>query len=396
MLLRVRDNETFAMDARLEELVSLFAKDPRHALLDGGPDLNPLAWDGLSWEGQDLAKRAATFEVFCTSLALRDYRFRSSAETKPATTFASIGAGGSHDQVFDGVAIAWGGRALASAVDAEAAVKADPEGTARILFVQATMADRIDDADAERFGGNVLGFLTKPDYAKAHASEQIKTWREVYAALWAATGGKLQLDVILVCMFPGERTNFFSTIQVRDRILANLGNHKDLVGVRFGMEIWDQNDIAQAAMLAGLSIQRSLRNVRAMPFTDRTAAKGYLAIVPGEELVKALAPADTDFDADDIVLDPQFFLENPRHDLGDEPSENAGAGALARDIKDGKQAQALLCHNGITIVARHAELVGGDTIVMTTPQVGTGVRRPTLRAAPARRLWGPEFWWRPR
>ena len=38
-------------------------------------------------------------------------------------------------------------------------------------------------------------------------------------------------------------------------------------------------------------------------------------------VLKALAPADTDFDADEIVLDPQFFLENPRHDLGEEPAE---------------------------------------------------------------------------
>ena len=173
-------------------------------------------------------------------------------------------------------------------------------------------------------------------------------------------------------MFPGERANFFSTIQVRDRILETLSNHKDLVGMRFGMEISDLDDIAQAAMLAGLAIRRELKNVRAVPFTDRTAAKGFVAIVPGEELVRALSPADTDFDAEDeIVLDPQFFLENPRHDLGDAPAGNAGAGAMSRDIRDGKQAQALVCHNGITIVARHAEL-RGDSIIMITPQVVNG------------------------
>jgi hypothetical protein len=372
MLMRVRDNEAVAMDTRLEELVSIFARNPRTALANGGPDLEPLPWDGLDWKGDDLVARANTFEVFCTSLALRDYRFPLGAESQPQRTFASILAGRPHDRVFDGVAIAWGPRALTSVADVEEAVTADPDGTARILFVQAQISDQIPDADVERFGGNVLGFLTQPDYAKGGANEQVKTWRAIYDALWAATGGKLLLDVLLVFMFPGERANFFSTIQVRDRILETLSNHKDLVGVRFGMEISDLGDVAQAAMLAGLGIQRSLKNVRAVPFTDRTAAKGYLAIVPGEELVKALAAADTDFDADEIVLDPQFFLENPRHDLGDEPSENAGAGALARDIQDGKQAQAFVCHNGITIVARHAELKGGDTIVMTTPQVVNG------------------------
>lgn len=372
MLMRVRDDEAVAMETRLEELVAIFARDPRQALTEGGPNLEPLPWDGLAWDGEDLIKRANTFEVFCTSLALRDYRFPLSAESVPSSTFASIFTGGPHDRVFDGVAIAWGNKALTAAADVEEAVTADPEGTARILFVQAEMSDRIPDTDVERFGGNVLGFLTQPDYSKAHSSDQIKAWRAIYDALWAATGGKLQLDVVLVFMFPGARTNFFSTIQVRDRILANLGNHKDLVGVRFGMEVWDQEDIAQAAMLAGLAIERTLKNVRAIDFTDRTAAKGYLAIVPGEELVRALAPADADLDADEIVLDPQFFLENPRHDLGDEPSDNAGAGALARDIRSGKQAQALVCHNGITIVARRAELVGGDAIVMTTPQVVNG------------------------
>jgi hypothetical protein len=292
--------------------------------------------------------------------------------------------------VFDGVAIAWGNRALASPAEVEAAVIADPDGTARILFVQAQISDRIPDADVERFGGNVLGFLTQPDYARAGTCEQIKTWRAIYDALWAATAGRLQLDVLLVFMFPGERANFFSTIQIRDRILETLSNHKDLVGVRFGVEIWDLGDIAQAAMLAGLAIQRALRNVRAIPFTDRTAAKGYLAIVPGEELVRALAPADTDFEADEIVLDPQLFLENPRHDLGDAPAGNAGAGALARDILDGKQAQALVCHNGITIVARHAELAG-DTIVMTTPQVVNGCQSSYALARLGRQVMGTDF-----
>jgi hypothetical protein len=392
MLMRVRDNETVSMDTRLEELVSIFAGNPRSALGNGGPNLPPLPWDGLGWSGADLIKRSNTFEVFCTSLALRDYRFPLGAESEPECTFASILPDESQDRVFDGVAIAWGDKALTSVAAVEAAVAADPNGTARILFVQAQISDQIPDADVERFGGNVLGFLTKPDYSKAEGtSEQIKSWRAIYDALWAATGGKLQLDVLLVFMFPGERANFFSTIQLRDRILETLGNHKDLVGVRFGMEISDLEDIAQAAMLAGLAIRRSLKNVRAVPFTDRTAAKGYLAIVPGEELVKALSPADTDFDADEIVLDPQFFLENPRHDLGDEPAENAGAGALARDIKDGKQAQAFVCHNGITIIARHAELAGGNTIVMTTPQVVNGCQSSYALARLGQQVVGTDF-----
>jgi hypothetical protein len=391
MLMRVRDNETVWMDTRLEELVSIFARSPRTALANGGPDLEPLPWDGLGWSGEDLVKRSNTFEVFCTCLALRDYRFPLGSETEPARTFASILPGDPNDRVFDGVAIAWGGKALTSVADVEAAVTAQPDSTARILFVQAQISDQIPDADVERFGGNVLGFLTQPDYAKTGTSEQIKTWRAIYDALWAATGGKLQLDVLLVFMFPGERANFFSTIQVRDRILETLSSHKDLVGVRFGMEISDLGDIAQAAMLAGVGIQRSLKNVRAVPFTDRTAAKGFLAIVPGEELVKALAPADSDFDADEIVLDPQFFLENPRHDLGDEPAENAGAGALARDIRDGKQAQAFVCHNGITIIARHAELTGGDTIVMTTPQVVNGCQSSYALARLGQQVAGTDF-----
>ncbi len=391
MLERVRDNEIVSMDTRLEELVSIFAKDPRSALVDGGPSVPALPWDGLGWSGEDLVKRASTFEVLCTSLALRDHRFPLSAEARPESTFASLLPGGPRDRVFDGVAIAWGGKALASASEVEDAVIADPNGTARILFVQAQMADHIQDTDVERFGGNVLGFLTKPDYLKADTSEQIRTWRAIYDALWAATDGKLQLDVVLVFTFPGERINFFSIIQMRDRILENFGNHKDLVGVRFAMEVWDQDDIAQAAMLAGIGIKRSLKNVRAVSFPEGTAASGFLAIVPGEELVKALAPADTDFDEDEFVLDSQFFLENPRHDLGEEASENAGAGALANDIKDGKQAQALLCHNGITIVARHAELVGGDTIVMTTPQVVNGCQSSYALGRLGRQVVGTDF-----
>ena len=51
MLMRVRDNEAVAMDTRLEELVSIFARNPRNALADGGPNLQPLPWDGLGWSG---------------------------------------------------------------------------------------------------------------------------------------------------------------------------------------------------------------------------------------------------------------------------------------------------------------------------------------------------------
>src|SRR5687767_12766974 len=167
MLMRVRDDEAVAMDTRLEELVSIFARDPRNALASGGPKLEPLPWDGLGWSGEDLLKRSDTFEVFCTSLALRDYRFPLGAENEPERTFASIPAGGPHDRVFDGVIIAWGGMALTSVADVEDAVMTDPDGTARILFVQARISGQIPDADVERFGGNVLGFLTQPGYAKA-------------------------------------------------------------------------------------------------------------------------------------------------------------------------------------------------------------------------------------
>ena len=379
------------VDARLEELVAVFARGPQHAFVDGGPALAPLPWEGLSWKDDDLVKRSNTFETFCTSLALRDYRMPLGTEVDPASGRTSVFCGGFNDRVLDGVVITWGDQVLSAAADVNAIIKSNPDASARILFVQAKMSDRIREEDVERFGGNVQGFLTEEKYLSARTSDQIKTQRKIYDALRATLHEKLQLEVILVFVFHGARGNFRAIVQVRDRVLTNLGNHRHLAGVRVAFEIWDGDDICQAAMLAGIAISRNLENVRAMPFDKRTIASGFLAIVPGASIVKAFAPAKADPGAEEVVLDPQFFLENPRHDLGDRASANAGASALARDVKNGKQAQAFVCHNGLTIVARRAELRGTDTIILTTPQVVNGCQSSYALGRLNKKLSGSDF-----
>lgn len=358
------------MNPRLEELVSVFASNPRTAFADGGPDLDPLPWDGLSWKSEeDIRKRSYTFELFGTSLVLRDHRFPAGLEKAPTGEAATVFSGGMNDRVLDGLLITWGGKALSSPAEAKRAVADNPEGGAALLFAQIKMSGRILDEDVERFGGNVQGFLTEPDYLRARTSDQIKKHRAIYDTLRNSVGRSLAPDVTLVFAFHGKRGDFHVIKQVRNRVLTNLGN--SLPQARFGMEIWDEDDICQAAMLAGIGIKRTFKNIRSMAFGEGPGVRGYVAILPGRAIVEAFAPAGTNPGAAEVVLDPQFFLENPRHDRGEGTLDNAGANAMSNSIRKGRQSQAFLCHNGLTIVARRVE-ADGDGIALTTPQVVNG------------------------
>lgn len=138
------------MDARLEEMITLYAAQPAQAFADGGPHCQSLPWIGASNEAKD-----TTFARFCVSVALRDYRFPVTGKVQAASGNLSDVSVDNHafvdglaDRGLDGLVLAHGDTALlvdvvpgdTKASDAAIAralevVKSDPSADLRLLFI---------------------------------------------------------------------------------------------------------------------------------------------------------------------------------------------------------------------------------------------------------------------
>jgi AIPR protein len=349
------------MDNVLSEMVGSFARAPHKAFETGGPDCPALEWH----VGPD---KAFTFSRFCLAVAGRDYDFCPTGAAE-----ASCYTDGMYDRGLDGVILTINGQIVTEPGQVESARTKMPGVTdVRILFLQTKMSDHIEAKDVSTFGAAVQAFMIDPLFLKnITTTPSVERVWSAFAAVRAACNGTFLPDVQLVFVYYGDWGNMgYPNVRQARRIqLANL--RASLPSARVALDIMDGDGLVEAALRAGVAIERRIVVNQKMDFGSGSAAPGFVALVDGTALVDAFARPDLKTGA--RVIDERLFLDNPRHDRGNEEHRNAGAAALAESIANGGQTKIGLCHNGINIVVR--ELRAGATdkeIILVTPQIVNG------------------------
>ncbi len=344
----------------LDEMIQVFAKNPRKAFANGGPDFDVLPWDPLTQQ-----QNAFTFSRFAFAVATRDYGFHFTNDS----AFYSDGFG---DRGLDGIVISNNNQIIENLDQAKLSLDSSDTHDLRVLFLQSKMSKYIRANDVVVFGNSVQEFLTAPDFLDGIKTNDTVTeqW-EVYRYFQQHLGYDFSPDVVLVFAYYGNWMNlgFPNVRQSRRTQIYNL--RSAMPNARIALEIMDNEEMIKAGLMAGISVLRKIENVSVMALPEETSAKGYLGIVPAKNLIEAFSKIKINEQTD--TLDDWLFMENPRYYRGGTKKENVGASALAESLQNGQQSQVLLCHNGVNIVVRDAELDGGNkTLTLITPQVING------------------------
>lgn len=207
---------------------------------------------------------------------------------------------------------------------------------------------------------------TKPEVANL--------WR-VYSAVknwYQQNGMPFTPDVTLAFAFHGSWRNFGNVRGARNMQLTNLRN--SMPSGRFTMDILDCDDLLEGAIHSGISIRRDINNVGAIPLPGPSEASGYVCVIPGASIVSAFSRPGLDENGAMVSkLDDHFFLDNPRHYLGEAARFNRGATALAANLRRGHQGRVIACHNGIVVVARDVDYdPQARRLTLVTPQIVNG------------------------
>ncbi|MCI4662455.1 MAG: AIPR family protein [Neomegalonema sp.] len=252
--------------------------------------------------------------------------------------------------------------AAASEISAQSQAESDSANARgarpRILLVQATPFESVTREQLETFGQDVQRLFTRDPDAIGAASIELGRVARLIGALRKAlvSGGpdcQPQVDIVLTFMGswqPNERAAGVLQM-IRDDLQASVP------GAQFRFHVWGAGELVAAferVALAAVGVLKSahllsLPQFKRGPEGGQQAAAGWIGYAPARSVVSLIEGADKQ-------PDPRLFFDNVRHYLGDDPETNPGAAGLTGTLKQGDAAQLVLRHNGITIVARSAEI----------------------------------------
>jgi hypothetical protein len=320
--------------------------------------LKSMATGKVNWASPEHFARCAF------TLAARDYGFPEECEVQGVVD-------GLGDRGLDGIALAIGDTAILEADDVEDAITAARAGEPlRALFVQAKNQERIPEAEVKKFADSVQEFLTYPRdrFERLKPNPATLAFWNAYDQLRAAAPDLAKAaHVSLVFAYRGDWKDFTLINIARDDKEEAI-KYK-LPDLRYDYLIWDAAELVGAGNRVGPVNRRPLKNVALLAMSE-TAAPGYVGHVGARALVDLVSrPAGKKRIALDFM-----FADNVRAFLGtDNPRDNPGAAGLKAALAAGRQAQVLLCHNGVTIVAAEAALrKDGGTIDLISPQIVNG------------------------
>lgn len=148
-----------------------------------------------------------------------------------------------------------------------------------------------------------------------------------------------------------------------------------LPGADIRFQIWGQEELIRAYERVALAAVGVLRDVKLMTIPRITSptgpARGWIGYTPAISIARLILGPDQ-------LPDPRLFYDNVRHYLGENARANPGAAGLARTLEDGENAEVVLRHNGVTIVARGAEFEedeeGGGDLLLREFQIVNGAQ----------------------
>ncbi len=294
----------------------------------------------------------------------------------------------SYDEVFvedtdgslaiDGAAVAVGDEPIFDVETARAAALEASESTfedlpgarplkARLMLVRAIRDMNAPLAEIERFGRDAQRLVTRDPQEILARSADLGEVSQLFSAMRRATadaGAMFEPQVDLLFVFCGEwhrspRSDAALAVRLADLRAA-------LPGADIRFQIWGREELVRAFERVALAAVGVLREARLMPLPDIETptgpAHGWIGYAPASAIANLIL-------APDKLPDPRLFYDNVRHYLGENARQNPGAAGLTRSIRDDENAEVVLRHNGVTIVARGAEFEeedygdGGDLLL---------------------------------
>lgn len=253
---------------------------------------------------------------------------------------------------------------VAAAEAAESASRAAEIGARalkpRVLLTRAQAEPGPVLADIERFGKDALRLFTRDPGEVSARSGELGRAAHLFQAMRDAprAAGQLfdaQIDLVFVCRGAWRRSpRADAAVAVR---LADL--RAALPGADLRFQVWGEAELIRAYERVALAAVGVLRGARLMALpriaSKNGAASGWLGLSPAASIAELII-------GEDGLPDPRLFYDNVRHYLGENARSNPGAAGLAETLDEGEGAELVLRHNGVTIVARGAELVEEDGV----------------------------------
>ncbi|MEM9724259.1 MAG: AIPR family protein [Pseudomonadota bacterium] len=287
----------------------------------------------------------------------------------------------------DGAAVAVGDEpisdvetAQAAALEAEETAVAEIPGARplrpRLMMVRALMADEAPLEEIEQFGRDAQALVTRDPEEIMARTVDLGRISLLFSSMRGAprpAGQLFQPQIDLVFIFCGEwrrtpRSDAALAVRLSDLRAA-------LPGADIRFQIWGQEELIRAYERVALAATGVLRDVRLMPLphiqTDTGLADGWIGYAPASSIAKLIL-------APDGLPDPRLFYDNVRHYLGENARLNPGAAGLTRTLEEREVEEVVIRHNGVTIVARGAEIdedaYGVGDLVLREYQIVNGAQ----------------------
>lgn len=273
------------------------------------------------------------------------------------------------DFAIDGAAVAVGDEpicdvetAAAASLEASEAAESEIPGARplrpRLMLVRALMDGDAPLEEIERFGRDAQRLITRDPEEIMSRTVDLGRVALLFNAMREAPLEAQQLfqpQIDLVFTFCGEwrrtpRSDAALAVRLADLRAA-------LPGADIRFQIWGQEELIRAYERVALAATGVLRDVRVMELphieSKTGPADGWIGYAPAESVARLIL-------APDGLPDPRLFYDNVRHYLGENARLNPGAAGLTRTIEERETAEVVIRHNGVTIVARGAELDEDD------------------------------------
>ena len=305
-----------------------------------------------------------SFCAFCVYLAVNSFNISVNGYGDAVTE-------GYSERGFDGIAISLNDIPLDSPETAEVVARnalsdykekileEDPRElpVLRVLMVQVKMAASAKTNDLDSLGSSAYRFLSRENYlSEMTPNAMVARWWKIYDAIrrvYAEAGVTFAPELDLLFIYQGykseeEALNNTACLSQRDILCENLKHDK----VNFS--IWRIDEIIDAIALADQAVDGVLKGARLLELPKGNAF-GYIGYVPAASISDLIPKIKILGDKKDRP-DERVFADNVRSFTGDH--KNPGAVALRQTLTEGEADQVILRHNGITIVARDANLKG--------------------------------------
>jgi hypothetical protein len=339
------------MDSRLTEALGRFARNEIEAFrrpLSPGKTIDP--------------RDPLTFARLCVYLAVHRLDI-------PLYSYEDAVTEGADDCGLDGIAVAIGSEPIDSPASAKAAaeeaiaLRGDLDSDApelpvpRVLLVQSKRNPKCSNNEIKLFGVDALDFLTgsRDHLRKQRPNESIRRWWEIFDTIrqvYRRNKVPFHVETDLVFAYSGnwseDRERPEGSRENAERRLREALGHD-----RARFQMWGASELANAIPLAPAPAARSIEGVTVVPLPAFGPAAGFIGYAPATSIVALLPRVAGE-------LDDRVFIDNVRAYLGTEKASNPGAVALAHTLETGHGPEVILKHNGITVVAEHAELLGNS------------------------------------